>query len=26
MAVRAVMTRPGLNVGLDPLLDLHELP
>jgi 4-hydroxy-tetrahydrodipicolinate reductase len=26
MAVRAVMTRPGLTVGLEPLLDLPSLP
>ena len=26
MAVRAVMTRPGLTVGLEPLLDLPPLP
>ena len=26
MAVRAVMTRPGLTVGLEPLLDLPALP
>jgi len=26
MAVRAVMTRPGLTVGLEPLLDMPSLP
>ena len=26
MAARAVMTRPGLTVGLEPLLDLPPLP
>jgi hypothetical protein len=26
MAARAVMIRPGLTVGLEPLLDLPPLP
>jgi hypothetical protein len=26
MAARAVMVRPGLTIGLEPLLDLPPLP